>query len=244
MQPTLFPWLGYFDLIDQSDMFIFYNDVQFVKRSWQSRNRISTPNGILQLTIPTVKCSQQTIIQDVYLEKENNWGKNLVKTLKHNYIKSKHYDSVINWISNFLDLEFEKLQDFNTAFIREVCNKIGIKSDFVFSSDIQLKSICRIEKFIEMTILFEDNIYLSPVGSFGYLNDENAGERFKKRNLQIMFHNYEPIKYETGKIRFEPYMSILDALFNCGFEDTLNIIRLGRKENFTYEQYQKLMKYE
>ena len=52
MQPTYLPWMGYFDLMDQSDVFVFLDSVQFDKRSWQQRNRIKTPTGELMLTVP------------------------------------------------------------------------------------------------------------------------------------------------------------------------------------------------
>ena len=51
-QPTYFPWLGYFDLIDQVDTYIFYDDVQIVKQSWGTGNRIMTSSGIQWLSVP------------------------------------------------------------------------------------------------------------------------------------------------------------------------------------------------
>lgn len=240
MQPTLFPWVGYFDLIDQSKVFILFNDVQFMKRSWQSRNRISTPNGILQITIPTVKCSQTTKIEDVFLKRDNNWNKNLVKTLENNFSKAKHYETVMEWMISFLDREFYKLQDFHSAFIRELACKIGIITPIKFSSEIHIKSINRVEKFIEYSQLHEVSIYLSPTGSFAYLENENAGEKFKKANMEIVFHHYEPVKYETGKLPFEPFMSVIDALFHCGFDEILSVIRAGRKSNYSFNEFKKL----
>ena len=54
MQPTFLPWCGYFALMASVDLFIFLDDVQFDKRSWQQRNRIKTPNGIVWLTVPVM----------------------------------------------------------------------------------------------------------------------------------------------------------------------------------------------
>ena len=54
-QPTYLPWCGYFDMIDQADYFVLYDDVQLTKRSWQVRNRIKSVKGELFLTLPIKK---------------------------------------------------------------------------------------------------------------------------------------------------------------------------------------------
>ncbi len=240
MQPTLFPWLGYFDLIDQSDIFVFYTDVQFSKQSWQTRNRISTKNGIMLFSIPTLKCDLNTNIENVFIDTNNLWNKKFLKTLKYNYVNSKHFTEIIGWFNEFLSREFLSLQEINITFIQEVSEKIGINTVFKKSSDLNIENSDRIERLIEIGTLHDANTYLSTIGSFQYLDGENAMERFLNNHIQILFHHYHPMQYNTGKLPYEPYMSIIDVLFNCGFDETLAIIRAGRKPNFSFEEYKML----
>ena len=60
MQPSYIPWRGYFDLIRRSDVFVFYDDVQYDRRGWRNRNRIKTPAGTQWLTIPVHARGAQT----------------------------------------------------------------------------------------------------------------------------------------------------------------------------------------
>ena len=55
MQPTFLPWMGYFSMMSKVDLFVYFDDVQLAKRSWQVRNRIKTQNGELFLNIPIKK---------------------------------------------------------------------------------------------------------------------------------------------------------------------------------------------
>lgn len=242
MQPAFFPWAGYFDLMDQSKVFVLYNDVQFVKQGRETRNSISTSNGILQLSIPTLKSPLHTKIEDIQIDKKQHWNNKVLRTLQNNYSKSMYYQEVIEWFSKFLDNDFDKLQDHNIHFICEVADKIGIQTEIVQSSVISVQSIDRIDKLIEITQMYTCSTYLSTTGAFGYLDEGNAAERFRKNNLELVFHNYHPSKYDTGKLPYVPYMSIVDLLFHCGFSQALSVIRTGRKPNYTFQEYKTLVK--
>ena len=243
MQPALFPWLGYFDLIDQSEIFVLYNNVQFSKQNRETRNKIPTANGVMNFSVPTIKCDLGTTINNVFLDTKKDWNKKFFKTLQLNYPKAKFYNEVIEWFYNFLNREFIKLQDLNIAFIKEISQKIGINTTFKLGSDLCLNNNDRIGRLIEICELHSYNTYLSTTGSFGYLYEENGSKRFQEKKIEILFHNYNPTKYETGKLPFESYMSIIDALFHCGFDDTLSIVKSGRKESYKFEEYKDIALY-
>jgi hypothetical protein len=66
MQPTYLPWIGYFDLINWADTFIFLDDVEFSHQSWQHRNKIKTSDGPLWLTVPVRQNGRsEQLIQNV-----------------------------------------------------------------------------------------------------------------------------------------------------------------------------------
>ncbi|MFM1836501.1 MAG: hypothetical protein RJA04_1189, partial [Bacteroidota bacterium] len=64
MQPYFFPYLGYFQLVQAVDDFVFYDDVMFIKKGWINRNRILLQGREFLFTIPLEKQSQNKTIRE------------------------------------------------------------------------------------------------------------------------------------------------------------------------------------
>jgi len=168
MQPTFLPWLGYFDLIDQVNHFVFLDNVQLVKRSWQIRNRIKMQDSELFLTIPIIKemHRNETFINKATMFHGKDWKNSHLKSIEHSYKKSAYFDSVFPFVLNQYENETDSLADFTINFICEISNKIGIHTSFLKASelpciggrkDVLLSSICK---------SIGCNQYLSPKSSF------------------------------------------------------------------------------
>ena len=101
MQPTYFPWLGYFNLIMKSDEFIVYTTTQLSKRSWQTRNKIKSQNGNLLLTIPIIKSESRDnlLIQNAKVQNHSNWQKKHLQSIRHSYSKAPFFDQIYPLIS-------------------------------------------------------------------------------------------------------------------------------------------------
>lgn len=237
MQPTFFPWVGFFDLIDQSNVFVLYNDVQFSKQSWQTRNRISSKNGIVNITLPVQKNKFQSAINNILIDNKKPWAKKLINTLYHTYRKAAFFDEVHIWISAFLEREYTKLNELNISFIELTSRKIGIDTKFICSSDLELLVDDRTERLLFICQNLECNSYLSTKGSMGYLKEDFGVERFADKRIELSFHNYEPENYSTGNLPFEPYMSIVDLMYHLGFKKVLNVIRAGRRLPITKKSF-------
>ena len=91
LQPTYLPWLGFFDMIDASDVFVVYDHAQFVKKSWHSRNRIKTNNGELMLSVPIKKTPQKTPICDIKINDQLTLLKHW-KTIQHAYCRAPYFE--------------------------------------------------------------------------------------------------------------------------------------------------------
>src|SRR3989338_4487567 len=116
MQPTYLPWLGYFELIDSCDLFIFLDDVQFVRKSWQQRNKIKTPAGELLLTVPVLtkgKLEQQ--IKDVGINNDLPWRTKHLGSIKNNYQRAPFYKKYIGFIEDLYFREYTGLLTLNMA---------------------------------------------------------------------------------------------------------------------------------
>jgi len=67
MQPYIFPYLGYFHLIEASDRFIFYDDVNFIRKGWINKNKILLNGNDFTFTVPLSKASQNKLINQINL---------------------------------------------------------------------------------------------------------------------------------------------------------------------------------
>jgi len=222
MQPTYLSWMGYFDLIDQSDIFVFLDDVQFEKQSWQQRNKIKTPQGWQWLSIPVVKKFPQ-LIKDVQISNNIGWAKIHWKTIVQNYEKAPAFANYKDAFEHIYSKNWDKLADLNMALIKLICDVLGIKKDFIRSSDINVPGD-KVVKLVNICHKINATTYLSPVGSAGYIEEDN---RFKSEGITLEYHNYEFPRYSQLYGEYVPYLSVVDLLFNCG-ESALGIIKKGR----------------
>lgn len=243
MQPTYLPWLGYFDLIDQVNKFIFLDSVQLAKRSWQVRNRINTRQGELYLTIPLqkVKSRDETLISEAQLCTTENWKEKHLLSIEHAYKKSEYFSEVFPVILEVYNLPFAGLANFNITLIKVLAYKMGIRTEFYRSSEILSQSEFKKDQLLTQLCLHTGSTeYLSPVGSFNYIELESPGGAFMANKVQLYYHNYSHPEYRQGSKPFVPYMCILDLLFNEGFENSLAIIKKGRRHPYYYQQYRSL----
>lgn len=234
MQPTFNPWIGYFDLINYVDKFVFLDNVQLVKRSWQVRNKLKIDNKEYMFSIPIKKTNSRdkTILKDAEISYENFDFRNKLKNLLlRNYKKAKYFEELENRVFDIISFQTNSLSLYNINFIREISSLLGYEDKFICSSslkDIQglksdlILSICKKLSCLE---------YISPIGSKVYL-DENI-ESFACEDIDVFYQDYSHKTYSQIGDEFIPYLGILDVLFNEGINKTKEIIIGGR--NFIKE---------
>lgn len=234
MQPTYLPWIGYFDLIDQSDVFVFLDTVQFEKQSWQQRNRIKTAKGTLWLTVPVYQSLKQKIV-DVGIDNTKIWRRNHWMSLVNNYHRAPFWTTCGPKLETEYNQEWVRLTEFNIHLIGMFCDMLQIRPRFVRTSEMPdiegqktglLTNICK---------ALGADTYLSPVGSWAYL-DSNA--EFRNKGISLVFHQYEHPTYQQLYGAFVPYLSVVDLLMNMG-PKAIEIIRSGRKASKSSEEMRK-----
>lgn len=224
MQPTYLPWMGYFDLIDQVDLFVLYDDVDFSKQSWQQRNRIKTSSGVQWLTVPVLwKGKSGQKIQDVQINPRSNDLAKHVKTIEQAYSKAPFQKAYIGELSALLSGSHSFLADLNTALIRWFCEKLGIRTPLVKSSELNLEGE-RVERLIHLCRAVQATRYLSTPGSKVYIDENNL---FEPNRIELVYHRFAHPVYRQLHGEFVPYLSALDVLLNEG-DKSLAIIRSGR----------------
>jgi hypothetical protein len=239
MQPTYLPWAGYFDMIDQSDVFVLLDNVQFEKQSWQQRNRIKTRTGLAWLTVPvriTGRSEQRIAEASISELKFAARHRNL---LAENYRHAAHFESVFETLSASLrELSSSgNLADLNHGLISRICETLGIFTPLLRSTDLGVEGK-RSELTAEICRQVGSRIYLSAAGSAAYLLGELP--EFTSRGLEVVFQNYEHPEYTQQFPPFVPFTSVIDLIFNEG-PASLGILRSGRRRNLTTDEMRDLI---
>ncbi len=210
IQPSFLPWLGYFDLIKKSSIFIFYDHVQYDKNGWRNRNRIYKPDNSWQwLTIP-VNGSTTINLNDVEI---SNWDfnkKKILKSLKQNYSRHPNFKNTFKMLEKIFDNNYKKIGDLSIDLTVEICKHLNIKINYLRSSDydnIKDKNL----NLIEWCKKTQCNQYLTGKLAINYIQNE----LFKKNKIQLLWHQYNHIKYKQFNNRnFISNLSVIDYLFN------------------------------
>lgn len=216
-QPEHFPWLGFFHKIAQVDSFIILDNVQFRKNYFQNRNKIRTSDGWAWFTVP-VNRSLDTLIKDVFINKDSRWKKKWCDSVYFNYSKAPHFEAYFRRIADIVDAASYNLYDLNIALIRLVCELTGVKTKFLFASELSAggKGSSLILNLCKKVHADE---YLSGISGKDYLQLED----FTKAGIKINFQEFHHPIYRQLHEPFIPCMSIIDLLFNYG-EKSLDII--------------------
>lgn len=214
MQPTYLPWIGYFKMMQLSDLFILLDDVQFDKRSFQQRNQILVNKRKKFLTVPVLsKGKFDQNIKDVEIDNKSKWYIDHLKTIQMNYSKHKNFYEFFDMIEKIYLNRHTKLIDLNYDIISVIKNYLNIKTKIELSSkyDVNKKKEFKIIEILKKVGASE---YLSPVGSKAYIGD---GKIFKDNNILLNYFLYNCKEYEQKNTEeFISHLSILDIIFNLG----------------------------
>lgn len=234
MQPTYISWMGYFDLIDQSDIFVFLDNVQFEKQSWQQRNKIKTHQGVIWLTVPVLQNLGQKI-NEVKVNNNSNWEEKHWKSIKYNYNKAPYFKRYFKFFEETYNTDWEYLVDLNIHVIKGACKQLNIKKDFIKSSNRNIKGR-KTELLVGICKELNADTYLSPLGSAMYIEENNL---FERECIKLEYQHFERPIYKQLWGDFIPYMSVIDLLFNEG-DKSLDIIRSGCRKSYTSEEVRKM----
>ncbi|MFB5621865.1 MAG: WbqC family protein, partial [Candidatus Nitrosomaritimum yanchengensis] len=217
MQPYFFPYLGYFDLIHNADLFIIYDTVQYIKQGWINRNRILHPNkvGWQYINVPVDSTSfhdsYRTSILDIKIARHTSWQNRLVAQLSHYKNNAPYFKETIEFIKKTLSIEESYISRLNVQILEQCTKFLNISFQHQFSSelDIQLdKKLTAEEKVLLLCEYFRAKEYINLPGGIDLYNPKD----FIKRNIKLTFRKLPPLIYSTTPYTFEPNLSIIDVL--------------------------------
>jgi hypothetical protein len=215
-QPNYLPYIGFFDKLRKSDVFVIYDDAQFTKGDFQQRNRIRIHHGWKWLTVPIEKkhipINQIKIRNDVEIE-GTTWQEAHFKEIYDNYKKALYYPSFEKDIRRIYEQQYGMLIDVNIKLIEFLMKSFEINTEIVYSSEFGFSSKST-ERLVDLVSAIGGDVYLSgPMGK-DYLDLR----LFKEKNIQVSFQDFRHPVYKQQYDGFEPNMSAIDALLNAGPE--------------------------
>ncbi len=217
-QPNFLPWLGFFDKVDQSDLFILLDNVQFEKNDWQNRNRIKGPDGAQWLTVPVYHKFPQTVAE-VRIDNRTNWRRKHWNAIVSNYRKAAFFAQYAPQFESVYQCEWEQLIALNLHLLRLVFELTGIRTPCRLASEIPVDGVSS-ERLSALCEAAGANVYLAGAGGHDYLDTTS----FDRKNIQVAFQSYPHPIYPQLFGEFVPYLSIFDLLMNCG-DQSLSVIR-------------------
>jgi hypothetical protein len=225
VQSNYIPWRGYFGLIDSVDEFILYDEMQYTRRDWRNRNKVKTSQGSCWLTIPVdVKGKFHQKISEARVA-DQGWRTQHWQTIVQNYKKSDFFSEVSSWLEPlYCTEETIMLSEINRQFITAICRYLSITTVISQSANYKLAD-GKTERLAELCSQAGAGIYLSGPAAKGYVNETV----FQQHNIQLQWADYSSLKpYKQLWGDFEPHVSIIDLLFNCG-PDARHYMKLEHK---------------
>jgi hypothetical protein len=209
MQPYFLPYIGYFQLINAVDVFVVYDDVNYIKKGWINRNNILVNGEGFLFNIPLQEVSQNKSINQINIEENTNWKKNILKTITLSYKKAPYFVQVFPIIEKIIALEEKNLAKFITYSLIEICNFLSIETTILISSSIEKNNDLKgQDKIIEICKKNEANSYINAIGGMK-LYDKDV---FLKCGISLNFIQSNPIFYSQFKNEFIPWLSIIDVM--------------------------------
>lgn len=219
MQPYLFPYIGYWQLIYAVDRFVILDDVNYIKRGYINRNSILLNGKPYKFTIPIKQASQNRLIMDTKLYFEEKEKKKFLITISNAYKKAPFYQKVMPLIENIILNSQDDLTDYIQNNLEVVMKYLEIETELYRSSLIKKDNTLHAQdRIIEICKKLQGDTYINPSGG-RKLYDDNT---FKRENLTLYFLDTDrkSIIYNQGKNEFCENLSIIDVLM---FNDVKSI---------------------
>ena len=209
MQPYLFPYLGYWQMIAAADTFVLFDDVNYIKRGWINRNNILLNNSVHLFTLPLVKASQNKLINEINITSESKEIKKILKLIETAYKKAPYYNDVFPIISSILLYPDANLVSLLMHQFVEIFSYLDIKTKIILSSSIPKDNTLKgQEKILAICHHLNTTQYINAIGG-KELYDK---QRFLKENICLNFIKMRDITYHQFNLEFIPYLSFIDVL--------------------------------
>lgn len=227
-QPNFFPWLGFFDKLIKSDVFLLMDTAQIPNKKSSFTNKTKILIEKEEKWTPTIEIHRNSgeliAIKDTKMVENSVWRKKIFRTLEFNYSKSPYFHEVFPFIKDLILYPTNNLSEYNCHSINSILTRLGIDNGKLMkTSDLgfEMSKENLSELVVKMVKSVSGNIYLSGTGARSYMEKDI----FDKSGIELVFQEFTHPSYPQFNTRtFIPGLSIIDALMNVGFEKLKKII--------------------
>lgn len=224
MQPYFFPYIGYFQLINSVDKFVFYDDVNYIKGGWINRNKLFLAGAVRYITIPLVDASSFRKINKTCVKKDGEWVKKMLSSIDQSYSKAPFYNPVRNLIENVLSDDSENLSVLTKNSVKASADYIGMDIDFIETSEIygnQEKTGS--ERVIDICLIEKASEYWNLPGGVRLYGSES----FEQHKINLKFVDVSIETYQQDSNEFHSGLSIVDVLMYNQPSRVLQMLNVG-----------------
>lgn len=206
MQPYFFPYIGYYQLVNESDVFVFYDDVNYINKGYIDRNTILTKNGPLRFSISVPGKSQNKLINELDFSHD---VKKLLKTIEQSYRNAPYFNDVFPLVKEVVSSKNRSVAFICSNSVIRVLEYLNIEKKIVFSSDIDYeRDDGSAQKLLSITKILGGSVYVnSPGGRKLY-----SKEFFEENMIKLEFIDSEIVSYRQFSEEFEKNLSMIDVL--------------------------------
>ncbi len=223
MQPYVFPYLGYFQLIHAVDTFVMLDDADFIVRGWINRNALLLRGRRLRVTVPVKHPRRGREIRDVAVFNEARWRRKLSATLDHAYHGAPFFSEVRSLVADVFDIgDGISIAELAARSIRAVCDFVGIESRIVNSSGrYRNKELGPTERLVDICRQEEAVTLINPEGGQALYSKDT----FRQHGIDLRFLSMRNIAYrQFWNHAFVPRLSIIDVLMFNGRDGTRQLL--------------------
>lgn len=215
-QPNFFPWLGYFDKIARSDVFILLDHVQFQKKggTWSNRVKLLVGGEARWVTAPIVRNYHGVrAINEMEFQSNNPWRDKFLKSLGANYARAPYFRETFELIEPLILNPENNISQYNGAVVIAIAKYLGLPAEKIrWSSEIMVNNHAS-EMLISLTQAVSGNAYMCGGGAEGY----QADDMFAEADIGLVYQDFKhPVYKQDADRDFIAGLSIVDALMYCG----------------------------
>lgn len=225
MQPYFFPYLGYFELIEKTDIWVIFDSVKYNARSWMTRNRILHPdNGDQYIGVPVVKAPFGTRLRDVILVDKPKAQQKIERQLAHYRKHAPYFDEATHVVRQaFSQSTGDRLVDINISTLKSVCDYLGI-----FFAPISYilpnleDNIAHAGQWaLKISEYFNATEYINPPGGRMLFDPLE----WRRTGISLRFTQLKPLEYNCKPYQFVENLSILDVMMWNSPQEIRNYLR-------------------
>ena len=209
MQPYLFPYLGYWQMITAVDTFVVFDDVNYINKGWINRNNILVNGQAWMFTLPLDKASQNKLINEIELGSDPKAKEKILRTIQMSYKKAPFYNNVYPLVEKVFLNPQKNLALFLKDQFEAVFDFLDVRTKIILSSDVEKdNSLKGQDKILEICRRLDCDTYINAIGG----QELYSYDAFASRNMQLRFIKMKPVEYAQYKQPFVPNLSFIDVM--------------------------------